>query len=1230
MLPSTGYFKSINCPFFDSGLCERPYCHFRHVRKDASDISLAAEPTASLTVNNNDNILQLVSEAVKKVLQSSSDVLPTVTNVSSLNLPTSLLSKVVEELNPSTSQPASKVYSQNSGIPYYKPTPIAELKKRHIPVPYSPSVQESKVEAKRRTVNDELDIPARKRKKKIEYSPRVKETKIRLTYNPNNPSVEDATFFNGAVSPPISYTPSPMSSLSLSSNDYVPLSIIREDEASTLDYKPSDKVTASCEPGYVPSGADSTTVTYQPSDKCNVGEPEYSPVGLKPFPQTQYVPSAKSAKADAMGNGEDWNSQFDILDEILQAEEEDDSQDGVLPKVSPKLTDEEAVQDSTVIQVDIKSKSGDSKHSNVTKSKSIIEKKSSKSGSKEISESKNKHSKSSKDYKVTKITDKRSNKHREDRNKETKRDDKKKLHSKDSENKDSKSKHSSKSSRHSKDEKSKENDKYKSNHSSRSRKERSSKKEGSVSRPIKNKSKSSRSTSSSRSKHSTSSRHTSRSSNNSSSKDKQRHDKEKHTSGKSKTRNKSHEANSKTTPSNDDIQDHSVTGSHYDGSETDDNVSNTDDNVSNAEIIISDSEESESNEEAITDECYRIFQEYEPKNVTSHGSRKKKKNEDEEVVDDGGIPLKRRVAHAGAETSTRPINNRRVTEPKKPVVNPTRVLVERFIKAKENASLETIESEECDKNLSNPERRLSSTTNPVNPRQESGVTSTIPMGRVRIAHVANVSLLLNAKDRVQNLWKNRLTNQMAENKTRLAPDAVPSTSTNTYTTAQSVPKGSKRQAHTPSVEVLIKPSITEGVVKPSIPLLTRQKHLEALFMEYSKHMSTREAYDKSIADEIGVFERSSLRTLYTNRMVALIQHIRHEVRTLIGDDNGEASSSSAKNRTISHASVLAGKPGTKGSWSVEKTKKQPHSTEIKYMYESLEKYILTDEELVSNGFPRPHPTEKGIVTVQPMRKPPAQCPDPFRRICNRCNTVYQVNKHGLATVEEQCIYHPGRAIKMKLKGALESRYWCCKTESGSVGCCTAGCHVTEYYDPNDLRGFVTTFSKEPPPSDGDYGVYALDCEMVYTSMGLELARVTVIDSELRCVYETLVKPENIVLDCNTRFSGITHEDLENVSTTIFDVQAALLGLFSNKTILVGHSLDSDFKALKIVHNTVVDTSVMFPHRMGPPFKRSLKNLAQEILMKVIQEDVGGHDSSEDAVAAMELVRWKVLEDRRST
>jgi len=49
-----------------------------------------------------------------------------------------------------------------------------------------------------------------------------------------------------------------------------------------------------------------------------------------------------------------------------------------------------------------------------------------------------------------------------------------------------------------------------------------------------------------------------------------------------------------------------------------------------------------------------------------------------------------------------------------------------------------------------------------------------------------------------------------------------------------------------------------------------------------------------------------------------------------------------------------------------------------------------------------------------------------------------------------------------------------------------------------------------------------------------------------------------------RFSGITEEDLEDVQTTIRDVQAVLLSLFTDKTILMGHSLESDLQALKVV------------------------------------------------------------------
>lgn len=54
--------------------------------------------------------------------------------------------------------------------------------------------------------------------------------------------------------------------------------------------------------------------------------------------------------------------------------------------------------------------------------------------------------------------------------------------------------------------------------------------------------------------------------------------------------------------------------------------------------------------------------------------------------------------------------------------------------------------------------------------------------------------------------------------------------------------------------------------------------------------------------------------------------------------------------------------------------------------------------------------------------------------------------------------------------------------------------------------------------------------------------------------------------------------------------------------MIGHSLESDLKAMRLVHQRVVDTSVVFPHRLGPPYKRALKTIASEILQLIIQED----------------------------
>merc|ERR1719384_442774 len=240
------------------------------------------------------------------------------------------------------------------------------------------------------------------------------------------------------------------------------------------------------------------------------------------------------------------------------------------------------------------------------------------------------------------------------------------------------------------------------------------------------------------------------------------------------------------------------------------------------------------------------------------------------------------------------------------------------------------------------------------------------------------------------------------------------------------------------------------------------------------------------------------------------------------------------------------------------------------------------------------------------------------------------NENGVGEYLEldQCHYHWG---KLRSKANI---YTCCQAQQTrhSRGCTTSSRHVWSGLPASSgiigpLRGYVKTKHRKSYPNNGNFGVYGVDCEMCYTRSGLELAKVTVVGVDGRLVYESLVCPENDIIDFNTRYSGISAKDfVTGQFKNIKEVQNDLMGFINADTILVGHGLENDLRALNLIHGTILDTAVVFPHYHGLPFRRSLRSLVSSYLKRDIQASNWGHDSYEDARACVELMLWKTRKD----
>lgn len=265
------------------------------------------------------------------------------------------------------------------------------------------------------------------------------------------------------------------------------------------------------------------------------------------------------------------------------------------------------------------------------------------------------------------------------------------------------------------------------------------------------------------------------------------------------------------------------------------------------------------------------------------------------------------------------------------------------------------------------------------------------------------------------------------------------------------------------------------------------------------------------------------------------------------------------------------------------------------------------------------------------------------KTCDRCSTAFKVKQREEASMDE-CVYHWGKAFSAKANGEKRRLFTCCSRPSDSEGC-QRGPHVFYETSAEDLHvrhPFSYTRGSGPPDEVGEGGhstqadseadstldIVALDCEMVYTTGGMRVARVSVVDSTGREVFDELVKMDDgvDVIDYNTRFSGITAEAHAAALLPLTAIRRSLDALISSKTVIIGHALENDLKTLRMVHHRCVDTVVLFPHQAGPPYRRALRALVKEHLGQTIQEGGGtvGHSSVEDSVATLDLVRWHVL------
>jgi len=232
----------------------------------------------------------------------------------------------------------------------------------------------------------------------------------------------------------------------------------------------------------------------------------------------------------------------------------------------------------------------------------------------------------------------------------------------------------------------------------------------------------------------------------------------------------------------------------------------------------------------------------------------------------------------------------------------------------------------------------------------------------------------------------------------------------------------------------------------------------------------------------------------------------------------------------------------------------------------------------------------------------------------------------------ECAIHPGRLSRKYNydKNRVERYFTCCNSTEPRImktGCTTLAAHNFEKV--SDLaRNWAFDYS--PPAVRGlpKHRVVVLDCEMGGTTFDRsELVLLCAVDFfTAEVLVNSLVRPSLPIKDWRTQYSGVSEAWMrEAVNSGDFidgwqNARAALFAFIDKNTILMGHSIHNDLDQLRLIHDRVIDTSLLIPRLKG--HKHSVKALNTELTGKSVQRGgTYGHNCLEDTLAARELVIW---------